>query len=152
MLKVMTISSPAFIAGTKIPPQYTCEGSGINPALEFHDLPTAAVSLALIVEDPDSPGQVWQHWLIWNISPDTAEIAADAVPAGAAQGTNDFGQTGYGGPCPQSGLHHYRFRLLALDTQLMLSPGAGRRELDTAMAGHIIDQAEIVGTFEHSAA
>lgn len=148
----MTISSPAFIAGNQIPPQYTCEGDDTSPALEFKDIPSKAVSLVLIVEDPDSPGKVWQHWLVWNIAPDTTGIAAASLVPGASQGINDFGRIGYGGPCPHSGLHHYLFRLLALDTKLMLAPGANRSQLDLAMAGHIIEQGEIIGTFEHSKA
>ena len=141
----ISLSSVAFRAGEKIPDQFTCKGANVNPALQFPGVPAQATSLVLIVEDPDSPNSLFTHWLVWNIDPTTRQIAEKTSPAGAVQGTNDFGKTGYGGPCPPSGTHRYFFRLFALDQKLDLKSGAKRKDVDKAMAGHILARGEVMG-------
>ncbi len=143
----ISISSVAFRSGEKIPEQFSCKGANISPPLQFPGVPPAARSLVLIVDDPDAPGGLFTHWLVWNIEPTTRQIAEKSSPAGAVQGTNDFGKTGYGGPCPPSGTHRYFFRIFALDQKLDLKSGAKRKELDRAMAGHIIARGELMGRF-----
>lgn len=144
----MTISTPAFKNGGFIPPKHTCDGENINPCLEISGVPAEAQSLALIMDDPDSPSGTWLHWSVWNIDPKTAEIAENSVPAGTLEGTTGFGQTGYGGPCPHSGAHRYFFRLYALDSKLDLPAGAQRAELEKAMAGHVMAEAGLMGLYE----
>lgn len=151
----MRISSPEFEHGARIPRLYTCEGDDVSPPLAFDDVPDRAVSLALIVDDPDAPRGTFDHWLIWNI-PSRVRTLPEAIPpqevveglGPAAQGENDFGRIGYGGPCPPAGRpHRYRFRLYALDGVLDLSPGVGRERLERAMDGHVVGEAELVGVF-----
>jgi hypothetical protein len=142
----IAVSSPAFKSGSMIPARFTCKGANQSPPLEFNGLPTGAKSLVLIVDDPDAPGGVFSHWLLWNLNPSTRQIAGNSVPAGATQGENDFGKPGYGGPCPPS-LHRYFFRVFALDTKLDLKTGAKRSSLDSAMSGHIIGRGELMARF-----
>src|SRR5574337_2088754 len=96
----ITITSPAFKAGGTIPVQFSCKGADQNPPLQFGGITTKAKSLALIIDDPDAPGRLFTHWLVWNIDPIVTQLGENSVPAGAVQGTNDFGGIGYGGPCP----------------------------------------------------
>jgi Raf kinase inhibitor-like YbhB/YbcL family protein len=139
------LSSPIFAEDGTIPKKYTCKGDNISPPLEIRDVPEDAVSLALILHDPDAPNGDFLHWTIWNIPPDTKSIDEGSVPSGAAQGKTGFGKTGYGGPCPPSGTHHYEFDLYALDKNLNTSAGATRQMLEQAMSGHIIAQTKLVG-------
>jgi len=148
-----SVTSPAFASGAAIPKPYTCEGTDISPALAWSGSPTQTAGLALIVDDPDAPVGTWVHWVIWNL-PGSAHQLQENVPkhdrldSGAAQGSNDFRKIGYNGPCPPPGkTHRYFFRLYALDGKLNLAPGATRKELDAAMKGHILAQAEYMGTF-----
>jgi len=148
-----TLASPAFASGTAIPKQFTCQGTDISPALAWSDHPAKAASFALIMDDPDAPAGTWVHWVLWNI-PANAHLLPEnerksgRLDSGAMQGRNDFGKTGYNGPCPPPGhTHRYYFRLYALDVKLTLPPGASRQELDAAMKGHILGQAEQMGTF-----
>ena len=141
----ISLSSRAFRAGEKIPEKFTCKGANVNPALQFPGVPGNARSLLLVLEDPDAPTGLFTHWVIWNIDPTTRQIAEASSPAGAVRGTNDFGKTGYGGPCPPSGTHRYFFRLFALDQKLDLKSGAPRKDVDKAMAGHILARGELMG-------
>jgi Raf kinase inhibitor-like YbhB/YbcL family protein len=143
----IAVSSSAFPSGGKIPDQFTCKGANINPPLQFSGFPAGAKSLVLIVDDPDAPGGLFTHWLVWNIDPAATQISQKSIPAGAVEGTNDFGKTGYGGPCPPSGTHRYFFRLVALNQKLDLKSGAKRRELDKAIAGQVIARGELMGRF-----
>jgi Raf kinase inhibitor-like YbhB/YbcL family protein len=143
------LSSSAFSSGEKIPPRFTCKGANVNPPLDFHGIPPGTKSLALVIEDPDAPSGLFTHWLVWNISPATAQIVEKSVPSGAAQGTNDFGKTGYGAPCPPSGTHRYFFRVIALDRTLDLQTSAKRAEFDKAIAGHVLARGELMGRFSH---
>lgn len=143
------VHSSAFTNGGNIPAQFSCKGADTNPPLQFKGIPKEAKSLALIVEDPDAPGGRFTHWLVWNIDPTTTEIAEKSVPRGATEGGNDFGKKGYGGPCPPSGTHRYYFRLLALDQNLDLNPGANRSALERALGKHVIAIGELMGRFSH---
>lgn len=147
----MNVSSAAFGHGQPIPARHTCDGENVNPPLEFFDIPAGAQSLALVVEDPDAPGKTFIHWLVWNVPPETAEIDERAADPNAIAGTNDFGEIGYGGPCPPEGEErHYFFRLYALDTLLDLQPGSTFDALTKTMAGHIVAQCELMGTYKRS--
>ena len=143
----MKITSPAFQEGGEIPAKFSRDGGNRNPALDISGTPSESKSLVLIVDDPDAPVGLFTHWLVWNIDPKTTEIAEHSVPSGAVQGTNDFPGARYDGPQPPSGTHRYYFRIFALDQALNLHPGAKRKELDTAMKGHVIAQSELMGRY-----
>jgi Raf kinase inhibitor-like YbhB/YbcL family protein len=115
--------------------------------LHIEDVPSAAKSLALVVEDPDAPSGTFHHWVLFNMNPRTTDIKENSVPVIATQGRNDFGQLEYGGPKPPSGEHHYFFNVYALDTVLTLPRGAQSGELEKGMKGHILDQASLVGRY-----
>lgn len=142
----MTITSPAFHQGGDIPSKFTCDGRDTIPPLQITGVPVSAKTLVLIADDPDAPGGLFTHWLIWNIAPQTKSIAEGTSPKGT-QGTNDFGKSGYGGPCPPSGAHRYYFRIFALDRELALPSGAKRNQLNAAMKGHVIAQGELSGRY-----
>ena len=110
----MDLSSPAFEAQEKIPEKHTCDGEDVSPALEIADMPDAAKSLALIVDDPDAPAKTWVHWILYDIAP-TARIEENSAPG--TQGQNDFGKFDYGGPCPPSGTHRYSFKVYGGDEE-----------------------------------
>jgi len=143
----MKISSSAFQNDSSIPLVYTCDGSNINPPLTFSDVPTEAKSLALIMDDPDAPVGVWDHWIVWNIPPDTKEIKEGSEPSGL-QGMTSFKKLGYGGPCPPDREHRYFFKLYALDAMLDLPEGSAKREVEAAMQGRIIAEAELIGKYD----
>lgn len=145
----LKITSPAFANNGLIPARYTCDGAGMNPALVFSGAPASAKSLALIVEDPDVPKSLkadglFQHWLLWDIAPDSKGIAEGAGKGGI----NETGSAGFMGPCPPDREHRYFFRLFALDTKLTAAKISSRADLDKAMAGHVIAQAELVGRYD----
>jgi len=156
----LTITSTAFEPAGDIPARYTCEGADIAPPLAWSGVPDTARSLALIVDDPDAPDpraprMTWVHWVLYNLPPDSTglpEAATTAdLPPGTGEGINDWRRTGYGGPCPPVGRHRYFHKLYALDT--VLPPELGtpvKQALEAAMAGHVIEQAELVGTYEKS--
>ncbi|MDB6028784.1 MAG: hypothetical protein JWM68_5007 [Verrucomicrobiales bacterium] len=143
----MNISSPAFNEGEMIPKQYSRDGGDKSPPLQIEDVPDKTKSLVLIMDDPDAPGGTFTHWILFNVSPATKEIHEDGPPVMATQGKNDYGNIGYGGPQPPSGEHRYFFRLFALDTVLSLSRGVKRGEVEAAMQGNILDEAELVGRY-----
>ena len=145
--KMIQVSSPAFTDNQMIPKNYTCDDLNINPPLSFKNVPVAAKSLALIVDDPDAPMGTWTHWLVWNIDPKTAEIKENSVPVGAVLGKNDSGENKYDGPCPPGGTHRYFFRVYALDTILSLAQGSSRKNLESAMSDHVIDQGELMSRY-----
>ncbi len=143
----MKISSPAFEQNKMIPKKYTCDGEDLSPPLKFEDIPAGAVSLVLIVDDPDAPVGTFVHWTIWNIAPATTEIPQGSVPGEAQQGMTDFGKVGYGGPCPPFGTHRYFFKLAALDTPLQLPTSSRKSDIEAALGGHILAQAELIGLY-----
>jgi Raf kinase inhibitor-like YbhB/YbcL family protein len=143
----MKIESSAFKHNERIPPLYTCDGKNINPPLVFSDVPPKARSLALINDDPDAPVGTWDHWLLWNMAPDVSGITENSVPSGSIEGVQSWGRTGYGGPCPPAGTHRYFFKLYALDTMLTLDKRGNKSALLSAMQGHIIAQAELIGLY-----
>src|SRR5947209_16301607 len=142
----MKITSSAFQQGGNIPSKFTCDGPNTSPALQISGIPAEAKTLVLIVDDPDAPSGLFTHWVVWNISPQTSTVAEGSTPKGV-QGTNDFGKSGYGGPCPPSGTHRYYFRIFALDREMDLSVGAKRSQLDTAMKSHVIAKGELMGQY-----
>jgi hypothetical protein len=144
----LKITSPVFKDNGTIPKQYTCDGKDVNPPLVIEGVPSQAKSLALIVDDPDAPVGIWVHWVVWNIDPMTKGIKENTVPKGAAQGMNDFKRVSYGGPCPPSGTHRYFFKLYALDTVLNISSSTTKIQLEQAMKGHMLEQAQIVGLYK----
>ena len=142
----MKITSSAFHEGANIPSKFTCDGSDTSPPLQIAGVPSGAKSLVLIVDDPDAPGGLFTHWLVWNIPPQTNSIAEGSAPKGV-QGANDFGKSGYRGPCPPPGTHRYSFRIFALDRELELGSGAKRSQVDAAMKGHVIAEGELIGRY-----
>lgn len=151
----LTISSPAFATGASIPAKHTCEGADTSPALVWTGVPTGAKSLALIVDDPDAPDpakpkMVYVHWVLYNLGAKSGGLPEDAgsAPLGGRDGTNDWNRTGYGGPCPPIGRHRYFFKLYALDVVLPDLGNPTKTDLLKAMEGHILGQAEIVGTYQ----
>lgn len=145
----MSVSSSAFQNGEEIGTKFTCNGKNVSPELRISGAPATAKSLALVVDDPDAPGGLFTHWLVWNVDARTRQLGENSAPAGSVAGTNDFGKHGYGGPCPPSGTHRYFFRIFALDTKLELKAGAKRAELEKAISGHIIAKAELMARCTH---
>ncbi len=147
---IMKLISPVFVPGGPIPPKYTCDGADISPPLKITAVPATAKSLVLIMDDPDAvkpAGKVWDHWIVFNIPPTTSEVPENTEPQGV-QGKNSFGSRGYGGPCPPDARHRYSFKLYALDTLLNLKEGVGKKDVETAMAGHVVAQVELMGAYE----
>jgi Raf kinase inhibitor-like YbhB/YbcL family protein len=142
----MKITSSAFQEGGNIPSKFTCDGSDTSPPLQITGVPSEAKSLVLIADDPDAPSGLFTHWLIWNIPPQTNSISEGSAPKGVP-GTNDFGKSGYKGPCPPPGTHRYSFKIYALDRELDLRGGAKRSQLDAAMKGHVVAQGVLVGRY-----
>jgi len=144
----MHVTSTAFQQNEQIPVEYGLAGKNSNPPLTFSEVPPEAKSLALIVEDPDAPGGVFAHWILYNVSPAVMQVMSGELPMNAVPATNDFGDQAYAGPKPPSGMHRYVFKLFALDKVLnTMQPTAKRKELYAAMEGHVLDQAELTGRF-----
>jgi Raf kinase inhibitor-like YbhB/YbcL family protein len=149
----MQLTSTAFRAGEPIPPKFTCEGDDVSPEFSWKDAPLETKAFAFVLHDPDAPrAGGFTHWLVYNIPRNVGHLGEDTprrgrVPDVGMQGTNDSGRIGYVGPCPPSGTHRYVARLYALDVDLPLAPGATHKELSSAMEGHVLDQAELIGTY-----
>ncbi len=151
------IYSPAFADGGEIPQEYTCEGADIAPPLAWEGIPSEAKSLVLIVDDPDAPDpaaprMTWVHWVLYNLPTDSSGLPAAAtafdLPAGTRAGKNDWQRIGYGGPCPPVGRHRYFHKLYALDTVLEGLHEPTKSEVESAMNGHVLAQAELIGTYQ----
>ena len=141
------ITSSAFSDGDDIPKRFTCDGGDVNPPLAIKNVPSKAKSLTLTVSDPDAPEGTWSHWIIYNISPNTSEIIENTNPG--TEGLSDFGKYTYGGPCPSDNrLHHYIFRVYALNTILNINEGPSLPEVEKAIRGHIISQTQLTGTYQ----
>lgn len=154
----MQITSPAFANNASIPSKHTCDGKDISPALSFSGIPKSAKSLVLIVDDPDAPDpaapkMVWVHWVLYNLPPTTTALAegvkSHALPTGTREGLNDWKRTGYGGPCPPVGRHRYFHKLYALDIVLPDLGKATKSDVERAMKGHVIAEAQLLGTYAH---
>ena len=148
----MTLTASAFKSEAAIPQRFSCDGDDVSPALSWAGVPEGTESFAIIVDDPDAPGGTFVHWVYFNIPSDTTELpegvpTVDRPSQGGVQGQNNFRRTGYGGPCPPGGTHRYFFNLYALDTTVDLEPGAGKVDLMAAMDGHVLAQAQLMGTY-----
>ena len=151
----MELSSIVFTPGGTIPPRYTCQGDDVAPPLAWSDVPDRTRSLALIVDDPDAPDpaastRTWVHWVLVDIPPGAGAIpeGGQPLPDGCRDGLNDWQRAGYGGPCPPVGRHRYFFKLYALDTRLPDLHSPTKAELERAMQGHVLGQAELIGTYQ----
>jgi Raf kinase inhibitor-like YbhB/YbcL family protein len=151
-----SLTSPVFADGAPIPVRYTCDGDNVSPPLIWTAPPEGTASLALIVDDPDAPGGVFTHWLLFNVPVEVRSLreavtAQETVPDVGTQGRNDAGRTGYSGPCPPRGTaHHYRFALYALNAPLRLQPSLPVARLRQTVEGHILGQARLVGTYQRA--
>ncbi len=150
-----TLSSSNFTHQGEIPSRFTCEGDDVSPALAWSGVPAGTKSLALIVDDPDAPDpkapkMTWVHWVVYDLPPGTSDLAEAirALPAGAREGLNDWKRTGYGGPCPPIGRHRYFHKLYALDAVLGDLKTPTKAMLEAAMKGHVLAQAELMGTYQ----
>ncbi len=149
----LELTTTAFPAGGIVPQKFTCDGPDVSPALRWTDPPAGTESFALIMDDPDAPVGTWVHWVLYDLPAKTRELSENVAKQeqladGARQGRNDFRKIGYGGPCPPPGpAHRYFFKLYALNAKTNLKAGANKAEVEKAMKGHILAQAELVGRF-----
>lgn len=144
----LSLTSSAFAGGEAIPVKYTCDGDNVSPPLTISGVPDGAQTLALIVNDPDAPSGSFVHWTVFNIDPTTGDVAEGLVSGDGTEGLNGAGQQSYTGPCPPSGTHRYVFTLYALDVGLNLDAAtSGKEEIEGALAGHIVSQTELTGTY-----
>ncbi len=146
----LKLTSPAFKDGDTIPRKYGYTKENVSPPLEISGVLPNAKSLVLVMDDPDAmepAGKVWDHWVLWNIDPETKKIPEAEAPSGAEEGMTDYGERGYGGPNPPDREHEYRFKLYALDTTLELPSTASKKDVEKAMEGHILDETIFTGTY-----
>ncbi|WP_414546242.1 YbhB/YbcL family Raf kinase inhibitor-like protein [Nostoc sp. CCY0012] len=148
----MELQSLAFFVGSTIPFKYTCDDTNISPPLSWDSPPEGTVSFVLLMEDPDAPKQTFTHWVVYDLPANLRHLPEGItqeshLPGGGVQGVNDFGQLGFGGPCPPSGTHRYFFKLYALDQLLGLPPGARKAEVLAAMKGHVLEAVELMGRY-----
>ncbi len=149
----MHLKSSAFNNGEMIPGKYTCDGTNVSPSLEWASVPADTQSFALVCDDPDAPMGTWVHWVYYDIPAGVKHLPENVAPSehppsGGTHGVNDFRKTGYGGPCPPGGTHRYYFKIYALDVMLNLPSGATKKEILTAMRGHILGQAKLMGKYK----
>ncbi|MER6031245.1 YbhB/YbcL family Raf kinase inhibitor-like protein [Streptomyces sp. NPDC001851] len=145
----LTVTSAAYPDDGTVPRRHTCDGADVSPPLAFTAVPAGTASLALLLRDFDAPRGPFTHWLVWNIDPHTRQLSAGERPRGAAEGRNDFGGTGYGGPCPPRGNrpHHYVLTVYALDRRLSLAPDASAAGLLRALSGHTLATGTLTGRY-----
>jgi len=150
--KQMELISTVFSNNQIIPKKYTCDGEDVSPPIEWRNVPENTKSFVLIVDDPDAPRGTWDHWILFNIPPHVITLSENIsrLPSGTVEGINSWGKTGYGGPCPPSGIHRYIFKLYALDVLLSLPEKATKPVILKAMNGHVIALAELIGKYERS--
>jgi Raf kinase inhibitor-like YbhB/YbcL family protein len=149
----LKLTSTAFKEGEAIPRGYTCDGANVSPPLEWTGVPKSAKTIAIIADDPDAPSGTFVHWVLFNLPADGLGLIentpqTETLNGGGMQGKNDFEKTGYGGPCPPSGTHRYFFKFYALDTELPSKAGATKAEVEKAMEGHVVGQAQLMGTYK----
>jgi Raf kinase inhibitor-like YbhB/YbcL family protein len=154
VVMAFSLTSPAFADGTAIPVAHTCDGADVSPPLAWSGTPAGTRALALIVDDPDAPAGTWVHWVLYNLPASTSQLPEKIAKVealdlgGARQGRNDFRRPGWGGPCPPPGpAHRYFFKLYALDAALEVRPGALKSDVETAMQGHTLGVAQLMGTY-----
>jgi len=154
MIVELTVASTAFVMGAALPIKFTGFGADVSPPLAWSAAPSGTVSLVVLCDDPDAPAGDWVHWVLFNLPADTRELKEGVppqpkLPNGAVQGLNDFGAAGWRGPTPPPGKpHRYVFKVCALDTRLVLGPAARKKDVEQAMAGHLLAQGRLVGTFQ----
>jgi Raf kinase inhibitor-like YbhB/YbcL family protein len=152
----LRITSTAFADGAEIPAKHTCEGSDLSPPLAWSGVPAGTKSLVLIVDDPDAPDPkapriTWVHWVLYNLPPGStglAEAVGAALPPGTQVGFNDWKRADFGGPCPPIGRHRYFHKLYALDAELNLDKPVTKSAVEAAMRGHVLEEAQIIGTYQ----
>jgi Raf kinase inhibitor-like YbhB/YbcL family protein len=153
----LTLRSTDFAHEASIPAKFTCQGDDVSPALSWSGAPAGTRSFALVVDDPDAPDPrapktTWVHWVLYNLPPNTSTlaegVAAAALPAGTREGVNDWKRTGYNGPCPPVGRHRYFHKLYALDVVLPALERPTKKQLEDAMRGHVLAEAQLIGTYE----
>jgi hypothetical protein len=160
VLEAMHLTSSAFEHNGAIPVEYTCEGQDVSPPLAWTDVPAGTQSFALLVQDPDAPDpaapkRIWVHWIVVDLDPTLRLLepgSSSRLPGGARNGTNDWGKSAWGGPCPPIGRHRYFFELYALDTTLPRSRAPTKKELEAAIEGHVLARAELMGTYQKQGA
>lgn len=149
----ISILAEGFKDGELIPDEYTCKGKDVSPSLSWTGIPAGTKSITLIMDDPDAPGGTFVHWVLYNVPSETRKLAPGmplyrTFSDGTIQGMTDFGQPGYGGPCPPPGKpHRYYFKIYALDTDLNLQPGATKSQVESAMKGHVLAKGELMGKY-----
>jgi Raf kinase inhibitor-like YbhB/YbcL family protein len=149
----LALSSKSFSNGGEIPKKFTCDGEDVSPELSWNEAPAGTKSWALLADDPDAPVGNWNHWTVWNVPPEARGLREGVsktaqLPDGTQQGLNDFGKVGYNGPCPPPGKpHRYYCKLFALDTKLTLKERSRKQDLESAMKGHVLGQAEWMGRY-----
>lgn len=155
----LTLTSSDFTAGGAIPAQHTCDGANRSPSLSWSGAPAGTRSFALVLDDPDAPDpaapkMTWVHWVLYNIPSEASQLGSglpeSALPKGARSGLNDWKKAAYGGPCPPVGRHRYFHKLYALDVVLPDLRHPSKSQLEQAMQGHVLDQCELVGTYQRS--
>jgi Raf kinase inhibitor-like YbhB/YbcL family protein len=142
------VKSPVFENGKHIPVKYTCDGANVNPPLTIDGVPEETKTLVLIVDDPDAPMGVFDHWVVWNIPPTTRKIEENTVPG--TEGMSSYRKHAYGGPCPPYGTHRYFFKVYALDARLDLKLDSTKRDVEKAMKGNILAEGELVGLYSRA--
>lgn len=151
-METLAVTSRSFASDGEIPVDYTCDGANKSPQLTWSAPPAGTKGFAIVVDDPDAPSGTFTHWIVYDISADARSLpeAVDPTTAGAASGLNDFKRAGYGGPCPpQLEIHHFYFRVFALNAALSLGPDPDRDAIDAAMSGHVLAAGALVGAFSH---
>ena len=145
----ITLTSPDFEDGGRIPTRLTCDGAEDAPVLRWEGVPPGTAELALLVEDPDAPGGTFVHWALWGVEATTAELPAGQLPAGAEEGRNDFGRRGWNGPCPPRGRaeHRYVFTLVAVSEAVAAAPGASAKQLRKALRGRVLAEGRLTGRY-----
>jgi len=151
----MELTSTDFIEGGMIPTDFTSDGTNMSPTLAWTEPPEGTQSFALICDDPDAPMGTWVHWVLWNISASDRSLSQNVpttaqISGGIAQGINDFKKCGYGGPSPPSGTHRYFFKFYALDTPLQLPETTTKADLESAMSGHVLGEAQLMGRYQRT--
>jgi Raf kinase inhibitor-like YbhB/YbcL family protein len=147
-LKKLVVKSSAFENNQLIPVKYTCDGDDVNPPLTIEGVPEGTKSLVLIVDDPDAPSGIWNHWVVWNIPPGARKIEENTVPG--TEGISTSRKHAYGGPCPPYGTHRYFFKVYALDAKLDLTANSTKKNVEKAMESHMLAEGELMGLYRRS--